>query len=220
MKAKRRIILGLILCICVVFCIFCGATKANVAKILIETPLFAEMDLSGEKVLDTVKQNETVEVVGEPLLDTNGTSWQKIRYNNHYEGYILSSYLYYTSKTDDYSVQVAKATGKSMTEEIKIYRHYDEESDVAGTVVDGEKINVVIGDKTDYGDFTKIVYKNEYCFIKTENVTTSLTYNQRIALYISLALIVLLIAVGTVIAVVITKRKREFLKKEKEREEE
>ena len=207
----RGIIVLLVVATVLPFAILASAAKpADSYKIILDTPLYAEADFSAETVLESIPKNEPVEIIGEAIKDGENREWIKIKYNGYYEGYVPYGYLYKSSVYDQYDMQVAKATGNASSSKINVYRFFDENSEIVTTLSDGDRINVVL-DNGEYGKFSKIVYGDSYLFVKTENVTTGLTYNQRLAVIISGALILGLLIVG-VVAVVIVHRRRRALK--------
>lgn len=194
--------------IAVVFCIFNAAAPVSHTRILLTTSLYKEADFDSEIVLKDLKANETVEKIGDKVVGTDGKEWILIQYNGQYEGYVPNAYLYETAGTEDYDLIVVKVTGSTTTEEIPLYFYYDENSEIVGKLVDGEKLNLV-KDDTSYGEFSKVVYDGKYCFVKTNNITTGLTHNQKLAVIISSALFALLLVTGVVAVLIIQKKKKE-----------
>lgn len=209
MKSIRRaVVVVFAMCLLVVFCFFAGAARnADVVKTLIKTPLYSEASFSSEKIIPEIKQNETVEQIEQPISDGNGVKWVKIRYNSHYEGYVPYTYLYYTVGGDGYEVYVAKVTGKKTGDGIKLYKYYDEKSEAGKVLHDGQKVSVVLEKNTSYGEYLKVIYDGEYYFVKSENVTTGLTYNQKLALIISGGLIGGGLAVAFTVIVLVRKKR-------------
>ena len=193
--------------IAVVFCIFSAASPVYATKILLNTPLYQEASFDSETVLKEIRTNETVEKIGDVVRDETGKEWIKVRYNERYEGYVPYGYLYQSAGTEDYDMQVVKVTGSSTSEKIPLYSYYDTNSEIVGELVDGEKLNLVLDDNS-YGEFSRVIFDGKYCFVKTSNITTGLTYNQKLALIISVALFVLLLAAGVVAVVIIQKKKK------------
>lgn len=207
MRKSLPAILLSIFAVMVIFCVCFAAAPEKVNKILVNTPLYQAPDFASEKVLDEIKQNEVVQCVEEEVsVDENGREWVRITYSSK-TGYVPKSYLYLSAGTEDSNFKVVKATGKSSSEKIKLYSYYQETSEVIGTVVDGEKLNLVSDGKT-YGDFSKIVYDGKECYVKTENITTGLTYNQRLALIISVSLVCGLLLIGVISVIVFHKKKK------------
>ncbi|MGN0768596.1 MAG: SH3 domain-containing protein [Christensenellales bacterium] len=210
MENKRRVGFAVIAVILlVVFCVAAGGAGKPEAgysvKTIIDTPLYSDASYESEVVLKRLNANETVEIIGEVIRDTDNVAWIKVRYNSYYEGYVPYGYLYSKAGEAEYDIQVVRATGKSTSEEIKVYRYHDENSDVIAVIRDGEKVNVIIEQEQDYGEFRKIVCNGEFGFVKAENLTAGLTYNQKLAVIIAAGLVGCLIAV--VLIVVINKKK-------------
>ena len=212
-RQRKKFFIMIITVLFVVFCLLSGAaaTIDYTAKTIMDIPLYKEASYNSEKVLEIIKQNEPLDIVGETVIDENGVSWIKVVYNSYYEGYIPSAYLYLKPGAEDYDIIVVKATGKSMSDEIKIYRHYDENSEVVAVLHDGEKINLIEEQDEIYGDFRKVVYNGEFCFVKAENITTGLTYNQTLAVIISCGLVAIIICV-VLLSVYVSRKKRGIIK--------
>lgn len=209
-KQRFGIVILLVVITAVVFCaLFMGAAPASKSKILIETPLYKEPDFDSEKHLEKLPQNESVEILEEEVFDANGRGWLYVSYTA-YKGYVPSGYVYYTTGNDDYNVIVAKATTSKMSEKINVYSYFDEKSEVVGTLVDGEKINL-IDDGEDYGEFRKVVFGGGYYFIRSINVTTGMTLNQKVALII-IAVLVAFLIIGAVLGYTLYKRKKKNAK--------
>lgn len=208
LKKKTAGIVTILFVVLAVFCLFSASSPVFSYKILLDTPLYGDIGFDAEQVLKEIKRNETVDVIGEVTTDLEGREWVRIRYNADYEGYVPYAYLYKSAGTEDFDMKVVKVTGKSTSEKVPLYSYYDEASEVVATLVDGEKLDLIV-DGNSYGEFSKVVYNGKTCFVKTEKTTTGLTYNQRLALIISAALIAGLLFVGIAVVLVIRKKKRE-----------
>ncbi len=209
MKNRRRVGFAVIAVILlVVFCVAAGgAASANyIVKTIVKTPLYLDAAYDSDLVLEYINANETVEIIGETIKDADNVQWIKIKYNSFYEGFVPRGYLYSKAGEDEYDIQVVRATGKSSSEEIKVYRYHDENSEVIAIIRDGEKVNVIIEQEQDYGDFRKIVIGGDFGFVKAENLTAGLTHNQKLAVIIAAGVFAALVAVGVI--VVINKKKR------------
>lgn len=213
-KKYKYITSGIVLItIAVLFSFLSSAyTNAYVAKSIISVPLYKEADFQSDIVLKEIKENEILELIGTEFKTTDGETWQKVKYNDAYEGYIPYSYIYFTTNNEGYTVQVVKAKSKSVGEKINAYKYYDDKSEIAYTFLDGEKINVIVEQSVNYGDYRKIIVmndgKSEFAFIKEENLTAGLSYNQLIAVIIASGFAVLLIMVGIIVAITVRKKRK------------
>ena len=100
-----------------------------------------------------------------------------------------------------------------MGENINVYRSHDENSEIIGTLTDGQKVDVLVDYSLslDYGEFTRIIYEDEIGFIKTVNITTGITYDQKLAIILLSSIIGALIVTAVIILVI---RKGKMNKKE------
>ena len=204
MKAKRLLAL-LVLCAVAVFC--CVLTSAfapvTAAKLILDTPLYSDASFDSELVSEKIQQNETVTLIGDSIYDVNGNRWQKISIFDK-EGYVLYNYIYFTKETIDYDVTISKVTATEMGERINVYRSYDENSEIIGTLTDGQKVDVLVDYSIsfDYGEFTRIIYEDEVGFVKTVNITTGITYDQKLAIILLSSILGALIVTAIVILVI------------------
>ncbi len=210
---KKYIISAIILMVAViVFSFFASAyTNVYVAKVIISVPLYRDADFQSEIILEEIKENEILELVGAEFKTADGEVWQKVKYNDIYEGYIPYSYIYFTTNNEGYTVQVVKAKSRYAGEKINAYKYYDDKSEIAYTFSDGEKVNIIVEQSKNYGGYSKIIVMNdgkaEFAFIKTENLTAGLSYNQLLAVIIASGFAALLIIAG-IIATAVVRNKR------------
>ena len=209
MNNRRHAIIILSIIMLVVFCFFsCGfSLENNVAKLIIDTPLYANCNLDSEFVLEKICANEAIELSGDEFDAEDGLVWQKVIYNKNFTGYILSSYIYYTTDTSTSEIIIKKAYSRKMGEKITVYASHDENSEIIGSYEDGESVNTLIEQSVDYGEFTKILYNDEYAFVKTDNLTKGLSYNQKLAVIIASGVVGALIVIG-IFSFLIYKKKR------------
>lgn len=213
MRAKRLIAL-LVLCAVVVFCciITSAFTPITTAKLILDTPLYSDASFDSELVSEKIQQNETITLVGDSIYDVSGNRWQKICIYDK-EGYVLYNYIYFTKETIDYDVTIAKVTATEMGEKVNVYRSHYENSEIIGTLTDGQKVDVLVEHSLsfDYGEFTRIIYEDEVGFIKTVNITTGITYDQKLAIILLSSVVGALIVTAIIILVI---RKGKMHKKE------
>ena len=216
MRTKRQILTIFIAIIFVaVFAFIASAYTYSgfSARLIISTPLYKEADFNSEKILEEIQSNEIIEIREENFKNSKGELWQKIVYNNVYEGYIPYGYIYFSTNNIGYTVQVVKARSMHIGEKINVYSYYTNDSEIIHTFTDGEKINLVVEQSKDYGDFSKVIIlkdgKGEIGFVKTENITAGLSYNQTIAVILTGGLIAILIIVGITVAIVMRKKRKQ-----------
>lgn len=206
MKFKRQVIMVIISIMLVVFCFFSiGAKENSVNKILSPTPLYLEADFDSQKVLEEIKQNEKIDLIGDSFFDVDGNRWQKISYLN-YQGYVLYQYIYFTIDTSKQEVQIVRATSTYMGEIINVYRFYNESSEIVGTLNDAERVSLIVEDGAEYGEFSKIIYKDEFYFVKSINLTDGISYNQKLAVIITSGLVGGLLIICVVVFLVRRKK--------------
>lgn len=216
MRTKRQILTIFIAIIFVaVFAFIASAYTYSgfSARLIISTPLYKEADFNSEKILEEIQSNEIIEIREENFKNSKGELWQKIVYNNVYEGYIPYGYIYFSTNNIGYTVQVVKARSMHIGEKINVYSYYTNDSEIIHTFTDGEKINLVVEQSKDYGDFSKVIIlkdgKGEIGFVKTENITAGLSYNQTIAIILTGGLVAILIIVGITVAIVMRKKRKQ-----------
>ena len=124
---KKYIISAIILMVAViVFSFFASAyTNVYVAKVIISVPLYRDADFQSEIILEEIKENEILELVGAEFKTADGEVWQKVKYNDIYEGYIPYSYIYFTPNTEGYTTQHVKANSRYAGEKINANKHHD-----------------------------------------------------------------------------------------------
>ena len=190
-----------LLCVCAVFAgASAPANNASAWILLPQTPIYASASLSSE-VLHVCAQNEGVEVVGETEID--GKEWKKVRYLNAVEGYVTADSLYYTSRSSLEVIKVVKISPLKMGAKVGLYKIVTE--DPVLELSDGENV-ILLETAADYGDFSIVEYNGEQYFVKTAEITDTLTYNQKAAIIIAAAMIGLLISSVTII--VLYKKKK------------
>ena len=183
-----------LLCVCAVLAGASAPANSTSAWILLpETPIYASTSLSAE-VLHVCAQNEGVDVLGETAVD--GKTWIKVRYLNTIEGFVTEDALYYTSRTSLEKIKVVKISPVKMGAKVGLYKIVTE--DPVLELTDGENV-YLLESAADYGDFSIIEYNGEQYFVKTNEITDSLTYNQKVAIIIAAALIGVVISFFTII---------------------
>ncbi len=210
---KRRLYLSKIFAIILLLLftsILCGASpidKYQYKTILPDTPLYAESN-EESTVLIKIPQNAKVTLLGENFI-AGEKSWQKVLYTD-LEGYLLTELLYPSIDNDNYTVRPMTVVSDSMGGEIPIYSSHTDINAPIKIVFDGEKVNL-IEDGLDYGEYAKIEYEGEECFIFRKNITSGLSYNQRLAVIISSVFI----GIAVVVAITIILLRKRIRRAEK-----
>lgn len=151
--------------------------------ILPDTKIYKESDINSE-IIAMIPQNAIVEAISEKF-EKDGRVWQEVSYNS-IKGFTLFNDLYKSREEESFTIKHGKACSVKMGENIKVYKSNDMNSEIVYVLHDGEKLDI-IDNGIDYGVFNLINYKGGRYFVLKANVTTSLSYNQRIALIIGLS---------------------------------
>lgn len=166
--------------------------------------LYQESSLESD-VLIAIPQNASVTAVGTAFYQGE-LLWQEIEYIP-YKGYVLYNNLYISLHDDVVSLKIVKATTLIMGKVINLYESHDVNAEKI-EVCDGTKL-FMVNDGIDYGEFSKVKYLGNTYFVIKNNITTGLSYNQIIAVYIASSLCaIIVISVGTMIIY----KKRKILK--------
>ena len=216
MRTRRQtitIIIGIVFAVLVAFIASAYTFTEYNARLIIATPLYREADFNSDIVLEEIQGNEIIEIKEEKFKNSKGELWQKIVYNKIYEGYIPYGYIYFSTNNLGYTVQVVKAKSMHIGQKINVYSYYDNDSEIISILTDGEKINLVVEQSKTYGDFSKIIVlkdgKGEIGFVKTENITAGLSYNQTLAIILAGGLTAILIIVSITIVIVMRKKRKQ-----------
>lgn len=200
--------IALALVICTVFAVLLFGAAAPVEEytykaILPDTPLYADSDL-GADILIRIPQDAAVEIEGDPVM-VGDVEWQRVSYTS-LDGYVVKSALYRSLKNDSYDVVIAKASAQKMGEDIYLYDTHLEGAPVAATLNDGEKLRI-IDNGIDYDGYLYVEYDGGYYFVRSEYVTTGLSYNETLAVIIAASFVGAVI-IAAVIVFAVRKRKR------------
>ena len=204
---KNRRVAIVVLAICLAVTLLCAAAPVGTQytyKAVMNFSLYETTDLTSA-VLVSVPQNAIVELSGNPVV-VDGKEWQKIVYSG-LTGYTYLDNLYLSSKNDNFAFVVGKAKSVYMGQSIPLYSVHDEQAEPVRYMNDGENLRVVV-DNVSYGAFAKIEYDGEYYFIRSENVTNGLSFNQTLALIILGVVFVLTVVVVSVVVVLKRRKKR------------
>lgn len=205
----KKILIAVLVCSVCILALFAGASAPannSAAWILLpNTPIYAEASLDAE-VLHLCTQNENVIVEGESFVGADGRTWQKVLYINSVEGYVTYDSLYFTGNSSMENIKMVKVSPTQMGKKVGLYKIVTEEPVLE--LSDGENV-ILLKTNADYGDYSIVEYKGEQYFVKTSELTDTLTYNQKVAIIIAAAMIGLLISF---LAIIILYRKKKMNK--------
>ena len=205
----KKILIAVLVCSICLLALFAGASAPannSAAWILLpNTPIYAEASLDAE-VLHLCAQNENVIVEGESFVGADGRTWQKVLYINSVEGYVTYDSLYFTGNSTMENIKMVKVSPTQMGKKVGLYKIVTEEPVLE--LSDGENV-ILLKTNADYGDYSIVEYKGEQYFVKTSELTDTLTYNQKVAIIIAAAMIGLLISF---LAIIILYRKKKMNK--------
>ena len=201
MKKVAVVILIVLTCACALFAGASAPANNTSAWILLpETPIYASPSLDAE-VLHVCAQNESVVVTGETTVD--GKGWKSVLYLNAIEGYVTEDALYYTSRSSLENIKVVKISPLKMGAKVGLYKIVTE--DPVLELSDGENV-YLLESAADYGDFSIVEYNGEQYFVRSSEITDSLTYNQKVAIIIASALVGIVISFFAI--VILYKKKK------------
>ena len=212
-KSKKFLIPVIVISLVIMLflCSIGAGVKANITKVINDTPLFTEAkicetdDLETANTIVKIPKNSKIELVGDKFI-VDGIEFQEVKYSS-YQGFITYSSIYFTSDMETSEVVILKATSKKMGEDIIVYSvPTDNASFVIGSIPDGTKINVVKNGES--GDFSQVIYNDSYGYIYTSFLTEGLTFNQKLALIISCSAFGVLVFIGLITVIVIKKKKK------------
>ncbi len=202
----KKILIAVCICSACLLALFAGASApANNAAawiLLPDTPIYVEASLDAV-VLHLCAQNENVVVVGESFVGADGRTWQKVSYINSVEGYVTYDSLYFTGNASMENIKMVKVSPTQMGKKVGLYKIVTE--DPVLELSDGENV-ALLKTNVDYGDYSIVEYNGEQYFVKTSELTDSLTYDQKIAVIIAAAMVGLLIS--SVAIILLYKRKK------------
>ena len=205
----KKVLIAVLVCSICLLALFAGASAPannSAAWILLpNTPIYAEASLDAE-VLHLCAQNENVIVEGESFVGADGRTWQKVLYINSVEGYVTYDSLYFTGNSTMENIKMVKVSPTQMGKKVGLYKIVTEEPVLE--LSDGENV-ILLKTNADYGDYSIVEYKGEQYFVKTNELTDTLTYNQKVAIIIAAAMIGLLISF---LAIIILYRKKKMNK--------
>ena len=184
------------------FSLLAGASApTGSAWILLPDTPIQEQASFDSRVLHTCGQNESVTPTGDPF-SVDDVVWQKVVYNDSIEGYVPYNLLYFTSGNVTEVVRMVKITPDKMSETVPLYKVLGEEPTLQ--LSDGDHVNL-LETSADYGEYSLVEYEGQNYFVKTVNVTDTLTHNQKIAILIASIVVGLLICL---VSVILINRKR------------
>jgi len=175
-------IIAIISIMAIYFCLV-AATTANDDNYKAAWPNthFYETASLESDVIAIIPQNAPVVKIDDAFL-VDDDNWQKIEYNSQV-GYVLASDIFCSKELKELTFNHARAKSTHLGDKINMYLSNSTDSEIVLTINDGEKMDILIED-VDYGEFYKVDYKGNKYFVDKDNVTTSLSSNQALALII------------------------------------
>ncbi len=122
--------------------------------------------------------------------------------------FIIGAPLTALANGEDFSetIYTAVAYADEVGGHVKIYAGPSESTEVITTVIDGTTLAVA---ETDVDGYHKVVLDDGIGYVKSENLTTSLSYNQRVALAIA---IICVVAVALILLITYYGRNADYFK--------
>ena len=203
---KKKIVVSIAAMLILAVCILAGASAPAMPEksawiLLPETAIYSQASFDSD-VLYSCNQNESVTLVGSAETDGSGVVWQKVVYNNSVEGYLPYDLIYFTSGSTTEEVRMVKITPEKMGVTVPLYKVLTEEPTLY--LSDGTDVTL-LETSADYGEYSLVEYEGQNYFVKTVNITDTLTYNQKVAVIIASVVIGLIVCI--VFILVIYKKK-------------
>ena len=149
--------------------------------------LYADETLTS--VAKELVQNDAVEVLEE--LNAGGSEVYKVNVDGEV-GYVYAKYVYATTHKANYQLYTAKAYGNKIGDSINVYATPSSQSEIVRSYLDGTRLTVSTSEVEGY---SIVVMEDGIGYVKSENLTTSISYNERIALVIALICLVTIILI-------------------------
>ena len=166
--------------------------------------LYADETLSS--VSKELKQNDCVEVLEERNI--GGNDFYKVKIDDVI-GYVDAKYVYATTSKANYQLYTAKAYGNKIGDSINVYATPTAQSEIIRSYIDGTVLTV---SKSEVDGYHVVVMEDGVGYVKSENITTSISYNERIALAIAL---ICLVAIILILLITYYRRNIEYFKNKK-----
>ena len=166
-----------------------------------DTPLYADQTLS--TIACKLPQNQKVAVLEE--ITISGEEYFKINVGDQ-TGYVSALYVYRTTSKDSEQIYRAKALSNKIGGSIDVYSEPREGAGVIRSYVDGSVLTVASSEVEGYH---VIIMEDGVGYVKDENITTSISYNERIAIVIA---IICVVAVVLILVITYYKRNSNYFK--------
>ncbi len=163
-------------------------------------------DTTFNDVVEELDANVEVEILDEVII--GGETYYKVFVNDK-TGYILAKYVYYTEKNGTYVIFTAKAYGDRVGGHVNVYVLPNTDAEIKCTLLDGTEMTVA---KSEYEGYYEVVLEDGVGYVKEENVTTSISYNERVALIIG---IVACVTVILILLITYFRRNADYLKRKR-----
>lgn len=157
-------------------------------------------------VAKELKQNDGVEVL--ETTNISGHAFYKIKVGETI-GYVDAKYIYATTSSAKYELYTAKAYGNKVGDSINVYATPSTDSKIIRSYIDGTILTV---SESKVDGYHAVVMEDGVGYVKSENLTTSISYNERIALAIGLICVV---AIILILLITYYRRNSEYFKNKK-----
>lgn len=153
-------------------------------------------DDTQSEIIGTLKQNEVVKII------TEYDSWCLIEQDN-IQGYVQRKVLYVYLQTSSITIKRMRVTATSVGRDVSLYSMPSSDADEMLSINDGTVLDVF--DETN--EFTRVLYRDQVYYINSKNITSGITYYQRLALLIALICVVAVVIV--IILIFLAKRQHQ-----------
>lgn len=151
------------------------------------------VNLYADNTLTTISkelnQNDQVEVL--ETLTIASKDYYKVKAGETI-GYVDSNYVYSTREESCYQLYTAKAYGKKVGESINVYATPSDKATLLRQYMDGTVLTVT---ESEVEGYHIVVMDEGIGYVKDENLTTSISYNERVAIAIALICVVAIILI-------------------------
>ena len=118
----------------------------------------------------------------------------------------FSGVVAYAKEDNNYLIYTAKAYADKIGGHVEIYKSPKDGSEVLTTYLDGTRLAVM---ESEVDGYHVVIMEEGNGYIKDENLTTTLSYNERVAIVIGL---IAVITVALILLITYYRRNREYFK--------
>ena len=118
----------------------------------------------------------------------------------------FSGVVAYAKEDNNYLIYTAKAYADKIGGHIEIYANPKPTSEIITTYLDGTRLAVM---ESEVEGYHVVIMEDGLGYVKNENLTTTLSYNERVAIVIGL---IAVITVALILLITYYRRNREYFK--------